>query len=100
MVQIPKISLKRATYFSLFVLGTIWLVSCARHNACTANGNSYLTPYDVGDSTQEEGYNPYQRAFAYYLLSLPPKERASWESSTFTEEEMKAIQNSLDIRLK
>ena len=87
MVQIPKISLKRATYFSLFVLGTIWLVSCARHNAFTANGTFFPTPYDVGDSTQEEGYNPYQRAFAYYLLSL-------------TEEEMTNIENSLEIRLK
>lgn len=100
MTRIPKISLKRKTYFSLFLLGTIWLVSCARHNTCTANGTFYPTPYDVGDSTQEEGYNPYQRAFAYYLLSLPPKESASWESSAFTEEEMTNIENSLEIRLK
>lgn len=40
------------------------------------------------DSTKEPGYNPRQRAFAYYLMSLPKEEREKWKSnSSFTEQE-------------
>ncbi|NBX39661.1 MAG: hypothetical protein EBR54_09690 [Flavobacteriia bacterium] len=91
--------MKRSYIFS-FLLGTFLIAACGSHNLSLSRRTSYSSPKVVTDSTQEEGYNPYQRAFAYYLLSLPPKERASWESSTFTEEEMNAIQDSLTKRFK
>jgi len=89
--------MKRSYIFS-FLLGTFLIAACGSHNLSLSRRTSYSSTKVVTDSTQEEGYNPYQRAFAYYLLSLPPKERASWESSTFTEEEMNAIQDSLTKR--
>lgn len=49
------------------------------------------------DSTQEPGYDPYQRAFAYYLMSLPKEEREKWKSSgSFTEQEKDYFLNKID----
>ena len=42
----------------------------------------------IADSTKEPGYNPYQRAFAYYLMSLPKEEQEKWKSNgSFTEKD-------------
>ena len=49
------------------------------------------------DSTKEPGYNPRQRAFAYYLMSLPKEEREKWKSNgSFTEQEKDRFLNKID----
>lgn len=49
------------------------------------------------DSTKEPGYNPRQRAFAYYLMSLPKEEREKWKSNgTFSEQEKDNFLNKID----
>ena len=37
----------------------------------------------IPDSTLEPGYNPNQRAFAYYLMSLPKEEQEKWKLNFF-----------------
>lgn len=49
------------------------------------------------DSTMEPGYDPYQRAFAYYLRSLPKEELEKWKSNgSFTEQEQDRFLNKID----
>jgi len=49
------------------------------------------------DSTKEPGYNPRQRAFAYYLMSLPKEEQEKWRSNgTFSEQENDRFLNKID----
>ena len=49
------------------------------------------------DSTMEPGYDPYQRAFAYYLMSLPKEELEKWKSNgSFTEQEKINFLNKID----
>ncbi len=42
----------------------------------------------IPDSTLEPGFNPTQRALAYYLMSLPKEEKQQWVSGgSFSEKE-------------
>jgi hypothetical protein len=51
----------------------------------------------IADSTKEPGYDPYQRAFAYYLMSLPKEEQEKWKSNgSFTEQEKDNFLNKID----
>ena len=51
----------------------------------------------IPDSTLEPGYDPYQRAFAYYLMSLPKEEQEKWKSNgSFTEIEKDNFLNEID----
>ena len=51
----------------------------------------------IPDSTLEPGYDPYQRAFAYYLMSLPKEEQEKWKSNgSFTEIEKDNFLNKID----
>ena len=51
----------------------------------------------IPDSTLEPGYDPYQRAFAYYLMSLPKEEQEKWKSQgSFTEQEKDNFLNKID----
>ena len=51
----------------------------------------------IPDSTQEPGYDPDQRAFAYYLMSLPKKEQEKWKyNGSFTEIEKDNFLNEID----
>jgi hypothetical protein len=51
----------------------------------------------IPDSTLEPGYDPYQRAFAYYLMSLPMEEQEKWKSNgSFTEQEKDNFLNKID----
>ena len=51
----------------------------------------------IPDSTLEPGYDPYQRAFAYYLMSLPNEEQEKWKSQgSFTEQEKDNFLNKID----
>lgn len=72
------------------------IVSCktTKHNNCDAYGSLV-----VEDSTMMEDYDPYQRAFAYYLLSLPENEKNKWISGAYTEEEKKLFLDSVTIMI-
>ena len=51
----------------------------------------------IPDSTLEPGYNPHQRAFAYYLRSLGPEERNKWiTNGSFSEQERDTFLNKID----
>ena len=89
---------------SIFIVGTIVTViliaSCSTRKRV---GNQKLieNPFDqskvIPDSTLEPGYNPHQRAFAYYLRSLGPEERNKWVSQgSFSEQEKDTFLNKID----
>lgn len=89
---------------SIFTFGAIMTViliaSCSTRKRV---GNQKLieNPFDqskvIPDSTLEPGYNPHQRAFAYYLRSLGPEERNKWVSQgSFSEQERDTFLNKID----
>ena len=89
---------------SIFTFGAIMTViliaSCSTRKRV---GNQKLieNPFDqskvIPDSTLEPGYNPHQRAFAYYLRSLGPEERNKWVSQgSFSEQEKDTFLNKID----
>ncbi|NBO60936.1 MAG: hypothetical protein EBU82_08200, partial [Flavobacteriia bacterium] len=49
----------------------------------------------ASDATEQEDILTQQRALANYILSLPPNERAQWVSSALSEEQMKALTDTL-----
>lgn len=77
------------------LLITFSIVSCKTKKQCC---QSEINTVQIVDSTQVPGYNPYQRALAIYILSLPEKERKEWISGTFTEEEMNQFLDSINIK--
>jgi len=48
------------------------------------------------DSTQEPGYDPAQRAFYWYLMSLPEEKRQEWVKGTYSEQEKDNFLNKID----
>lgn len=81
---------------------TILLVSCGNSKKVLSNTNknSEISPnIVVADSTQEPGYNPRQRAFAYFLMSLPEEEQQKWRSNgSFSEKEVKNLVDTIDYK--
>ena len=72
------------------------LSSCARNSGPgPLNLEDASIQWSAPDSTEEEGILAQQRALAIYILSLPPKERAEWVSSALSEEQMKALTDTL-----
>ena len=89
---------------SIFTFGAIMTVILIASCSTTKRvGNQKLieNPFDqskvIPDSTLEPGYNPHQRAFAYYLRSLGPEERNKWVSQgSFSEQEKDTFLNKID----
>lgn len=83
---------------------TLLLVSCGNSKKVLSNTNknSEISPnIVVADSTQEPGYNPRQRAFAYFLMSLPEEEQQKWRSNgSFSEKEVKNLVDTIDYKKK
>jgi|GEM_PF-771647 len=74
----------------------VLLSSCARNSGPgPLNLEDASIQWSAPDSTEEEGILAQQRALAIYILSLPPKERAEWVSSALSEEQMKALTDTL-----
>jgi len=75
---------------------TLILVSCksSSHTPCDAYGN-----LQIEDSTKVKGYDPYQRAFANYLLSLPEEEKNKWIHGTYTEEEKNVFLDTVSYNI-
>ncbi len=92
--------MKNSTLIGITLIFT-FLISCSTRRKV---GNHPLlieepTEYSkvVPDSTKEPGYNASQRAFAYYLMSLPKEEREKWRSNgTFSEQEKDRFFNEID----
>ena len=90
---------------SILIIGVIMtfmvLISCSTRRK-VGNHQIFLENQKdqtnvIPDSTLEPGYDPYQRAFAYYLMSLPKEEQEKWISSgSFTEQEKDNFLNEID----
>jgi hypothetical protein len=89
---------------SIFTFGAIMTVilitSCSTRKRV---GNQKLieNPIDqsiaIPDSTLEPGFDPDQRALAYFLMSLPKEEQEKWKSNgSFTEIEKDNFLNKID----
>ena len=90
---------------SILIIGVMMifmvLISCAtrrkvvNHPIIIEDTRDYSK--DIPDSTLEPGYNASQRAFSWYLRSLPDSERQKWISSgSFTEREKDNFLNEID----
>ena len=86
--------------FGVFLLSTL-LIACStrkrvgNHQIFIENQKDQTNV--IPDSTLEPGYDPYQRAFAYYLMSLPKEEQEKWKSNgSFTEIEKDNFLNEID----
>lgn len=92
--------MKHSTLIGITFIFTI-LISCSTRKRV---GNDQILIENhidqskvVPDSTKEPGYNPHQRAFAYYLMSLPKEELEKWKSNgSFTEQEKINFLNKID----
>ena len=92
--------MKNSTLIGITLIFTI-LISCSTRRKV---GNYPILIEDpaeyskvIPDSTKEPGYNPHQRAFAYYLMSLPKEELEKWRSNgTFSEQEKDRFLNKID----
>ena len=74
------------------------LIGCSTRRKVVTHPIIIENPFDqskvIPDSTLEPGYNPHQRAFAYYLRSLGPEERNKWVSQgSFSEQERDTFLN-------
>jgi hypothetical protein len=81
-----------------FLAFTLCLISCGNYQKITLNEKE-LNPFTSGltDSTKVEGYNASQRAFAWYLMSLPSNELKKWQSQgAFTTEEKDNFLHKID----
>ena len=89
---------------SIFTFGaimTVILIASCSSRKRVGNQKLIENPFDqskvIPDSTLEPGYNPHQRAFAYYLRSLGPEERNKWVSQgSFSEQERDTFLNKID----
>ena len=89
---------------SIFTFGaimTVILIASCSSRKRVGNQKLIENPFDqskvIPDSTLEPGYNPHQRAFAYYLRSLGPEERNKWVSQgSFSEQEKDTFLNKID----
>ena len=74
------------------------LLSCSNFQKLTRieKDSNPLTAEQV-DSTKVAGYNASQRAFAWYLMSLPSNELQKWQSQgAFTTEEKDNFLHKID----
>lgn len=83
--------MKRLILIILFLIVT----GCkTEKQCCVSETNAAL----VEDSTNSLIYKQ-QEALAIYIMSLSEKERQEWIRGTFTEEEMNALLDSLEIKI-
>ena len=83
----------------IFVISVLVLSGCNPQKRIINNQDIKFEKSEIiiADSTQEPGYNTKQRAFAYYLMSLPKEEQEKWKSNgSFTEIEKDNFLNKID----
>jgi hypothetical protein len=89
---------------SILIIGVI--MTCMVLISCSTRRKIGNHPIIIGetrdyskvlpDSTKELGYDPFQRAFYWYLMSLSEEKRKEWTGSTFTEKEKDNFLNKID----
>ena len=81
----------------LFLFLGLFVVSCKTNKQFINNMNS--SNVEVQDSTKVPGYNESQRAFAYYILSLPKEEKDKWINGMFTEDEKNKFIDTIEYKI-
>ena len=64
--------------------------------SCLLSGLSYGQLSIDTININQLGYDPAQRAFYWYLMSISEEKRKEWISSTFTEQEKDNFLNKID----
>ena len=80
---------------------TVILIASCSTRKRVSNQKLIDNPFDqskvIPDSTLEPGYNPHQRAFAYYLRFLGPEGRNKWiTNGSFSCSEKDNFLNKID----
>jgi hypothetical protein len=93
--------MKNSTVLIVILLIFTLLISCStrrkvgNHQIFIENQKDQIIV--IPDSTLEPGYNSKQRAFAYYLMSLPKEEQEKWKyNGSFSEQEKDTFLNKID----
>ncbi len=92
--------MKNSIFTFRAIMTVILITSCSTRKR-VGNQKIIENPIDqsiaIPDSTLEPGYNPKQRALAYYLMSLPKEEQEKWKSNgSFSEQEQDNFLNKID----
>jgi len=84
--------------FLLIYIPVLLLVSCSQSKRVYGKHENIVEKsFNVSDSTLEPGYNPKQRAFYWYLMSLSQEERNNWVSQgSYTEKEENEFLGKID----
>jgi len=83
------------------VLSTSLFVSCNNPKKIYLNDSNLKSPNTstvVEDSTKVPGYDRAQRAFYWYLMSLPEKKRQEWVNGSYSEKELNNFTDTIDYK--
>ena len=82
----------------IFIISVLVLIGCNPPKRIINNQDIIFEKLEIviADSTKEPGYDPAQRAFYWYLMSISEEKRKEWISSTFTEQEKDNFLNKID----
>ena len=82
----------------IFIISVLVLIGCNPPKRIINNQDIIFEKLEIviADSTKEPGYDPAQRAFYWYLMSISEEKRKEWISSTFTEQENDNFLNKID----
>ena len=82
----------------IFIISVLVLIGCNPPKRIINNQDIIFEKLEIviADSTKEPGYDPAQRAFYWYLMSLSEEKRKEWTGSTFSEQEKDNFLNKID----
>ena len=82
----------------IFIISVLVLIGCNPPKRIINNQDIIFEKLEIviADSTKEPGYDPAQRAFYWYLMSISEEKRKEWISSTFSEQEKDNFLNKID----
>lgn len=93
--------MKKLILITGFIIPTTLFISCNNSKKIYLNNSDFKNPKPtvvVADSTQEPGYDRAQRAFYWYLMSLPEKKRQEWVNGTYSEKEVEKFTDTIDYK--
>jgi hypothetical protein len=83
--------------FLLIFILVLLFVGCSQpRRVYGTHENKVEKSFNVSDSTLEPGYDPKQRAFYWYLMSLNEKERKEWTEGAYSEIELHEFIGRID----
>ena len=82
----------------IFIISVLVLIGCNPPKRIINNQDIIFEKLEIviADSTKEPGYDPAQRAFYWYLMSISEEKRKEWTGSTFSEQEKDNFLNKID----